>query len=98
MDVDTMRERVTDAAHLLAAMANEKRLMILCLLVDNEYTVTELAGQIGLAQSPLSQHLAKLRAQSLVNTRRDGQSIYYSLASGPGSRVLELLNEIYCKP
>jgi DNA-binding transcriptional ArsR family regulator len=79
-------------------MSNPKRLLILCNLVDEELSVNELAERVGLAQSPLSQHLSKLRAMKLVATRRDGQSILYRLASDGVARVLVTLHGIYCAP
>ena len=84
------------AAGLLAAMANQSRLMVLCHLLNEELTVTELAERVKLNQSPLSQHLAKLRALGLVKTRREGQSIYYRLASPDVEAVLNTLYQIYC--
>lgn len=85
------------AARLLAAMANPKRLLILCNLVGDEMAVGSLATTIDLSQSALSQHLAKLRALKLVKTRRDAQTIYYSLASSEVQAILETLYRIYCK-
>jgi len=98
--MDTMRlsEHSTAAASLLSAMANPKRLMILCCLVKGEVAVGALASQVGLSQSALSQHLSKLRAQKLVKTRRDAQTIYYSSSSESVLKVLETLEEIYCEP
>jgi DNA-binding transcriptional ArsR family regulator len=87
-----------EAAELLAAMANPKRLLVLCNLLDEERSVSELSEIVGLAQSPLSQHLAKLRALRLVKARRAGQSIYYSLASEEVRKVLTTLSDIYCRP
>lgn len=78
MDNQSLSEHSIAAADLLSAMANPKRLMILCTLVDTEVPVGVLASQVGLSQSALSQHLSKLRAQRLVKTRRDAQTIYYS--------------------
>lgn len=79
-------------------MANPKRLMILCSLVEGEVPVGVLANQVGLSQSALSQHLAKLRAQKLVKTRRDAQTIYYSSTSESVIKMLEVLEDIYCQP
>ena len=76
---------------------NENRLKVLCLLLDTERTVTDLGNQIGLAQSPLSQHLAKLRKLELVGTRRDGQLVYYHLRSDAVRDLLALLKELYPK-
>lgn len=98
MDVTQFTQKAAEAASLLAAMANRNRLMILCLLKEEELTVTQLGEKIGLAQSPLSQHLAKLREKQLVKTRRAGQSIYYSLQAHEAQSVLETLYTIYCAP
>ena len=86
----------SDAARLLRALANEKRLMLLCLLVEGERSVGELNARVDLSQSALSQHLAVLRADGLVDTRREAQTIYYSLADGPAHRIIETLHAIYC--
>ncbi|MGE7368020.1 metalloregulator ArsR/SmtB family transcription factor [Neorhizobium sp. JUb45] len=98
MDTMSLSDHSTTAAGLLSAMANPKRLMILCCLVKGEVAVGALANQVGLSQSALSQHLSKLRAQKLVNTRRDAQTIYYSSSSESVLKVLETLETIYCAP
>src|SRR5664279_1328942 len=98
MNISELESRVDDAAELLAAMANPKRLLILCNLLDEELSVGELSERVDLAQSPLSQHLAKLRAIKLVAARRDGQSIRYRLASDQVAKVLTTLHGIYCPP
>ncbi len=77
-------------------MANTSRLMVLCRLADGEKSVSELQPMIGLSQSALSQHLAVLRRRHLVRTRRDGQSIYYSLASGQAASIINTLHEQFC--
>jgi DNA-binding transcriptional ArsR family regulator len=82
-------------ARLLSALSNEKRLQILKLIMDHEMGVSELADRIGLSQSALSQHLAKLRAQKLVTTRRDSQNIYYSSKNLGVRTILTALEEIY---
>ena len=98
MDTMALSEHSNAAAGLLSAMANPKRLMILCCLVKGEVAVGALASQVGLSQSALSQHLSKLWAQKLVKTRRDAQTIYYSSSSESVIKVLETLEEIYCAP
>lgn len=98
MNVTELEPRAEEAAQLLTAMANPKRLLILCNLLDQERSVSELSGIVQLEQSPLSQHLSKLRALGLVKTRRDGQTIFYRLASEPVTKVLSALYDIYCKP
>ncbi|HXH03837.1 MAG TPA: metalloregulator ArsR/SmtB family transcription factor [Candidatus Competibacteraceae bacterium] len=96
IDAEAMRVHAGDAARLLKALANDKRLMILCLLVEGERSVSELNEQLDLSQSALSQHLAVLREEGLVCTRREAQSIYYSLAPGPVRVLIHTLHAIYC--
>ena len=98
LNAERMREHAGDAAQLLKVLANEKRLMILCLLVDSERPVNELNALLDLSQSALSQHLAVLRDDGLVQTRREAQSIVYSIAPGPAQRILETLHSVYCDP
>lgn len=98
MDIIDLEPRAEDAAELLAAMSNPKRLLILCHLLDRELSVGQLSELVDLAQSPLSQHLSKLRALRLVATRRDGQMILYRLASGDVAKILTTLHGIYCAP
>ena len=94
--IEQMRAHAADAAGLMKALGNESRLMILCTLVDGERSVSELNGVIPLSQSALSQQLARLRSQALVETRRESQTIYYSLAPGPADKIIHLLHSIYC--
>lgn len=89
-------DKAEEAASLLAAMANSKRLMVLCNLIDGERAVGDLAEQVGLRQAALSQHLGKMRALDLVATRRDGQTIYYRLASREVREILQTLYRLYC--
>lgn len=98
MDIIDLEPRAEDAAELLGAMSNPKRLLILCHLLDRELSVSQLSELVDLAQSPLSQHLSKLRALRLVATRRDGQMILYRLASGDVAKILTTLHGIYCAP
>lgn len=98
MHIADLEPRAEEAAQLLAAMANPKRLLILCNLLEKECSVSELARIVGLEQSPLSQHLSKLRAMGLVKTRREGQVIMYRLASEAVTQVLTTLYAIYCAP
>ena len=79
-------------------MANEKRLMVLCLLVEAEHSVGGLNAELDLSQSALSQHLAILRANGLVETRREAQTIYYTMTEGPARKIIETLHDIYCVP
>ena len=85
------------ASAFLSAMANPRRLLILRVLVEGEIAVGALANRVGLSQSALSQHLSKLRAQNLVTTRRDAQTIYYSSTSEAVLTVLDALDRIYGK-
>lgn len=96
MELARMEENADRASQLLTAMANPKRLLILCNLLDQELNVGDLSERVDLAQSPLSQHLSKLRAWGLVKTRREGQQVNYSLASDEVRQVLTTLYNIYC--
>ena len=96
MEIDKMEANAEQATRLLTAMANPKRLLILCNLLEREMNVTELGEKVGLGQSPLSQHLSKLRAWDFVKTRRDGQQVHYSIASDAVKQVLTTLYRIYC--
>ncbi|WP_048307553.1 helix-turn-helix transcriptional regulator [Halomonas sp. PR-M31] len=86
---------VVDATNLLKAMANENRLRILCLLDETELSVSELNSRLALSQSALSQHLAILRREGLVNTRRSSQTIYYSLQGDEARTVVDTLAKLY---
>ena len=96
IDPDAMRRHAGEAARLLKLLGNEKRLQLLCLLVEGERSVGELNARLDLSQSALSQHLALLREDGLVHARREAQAIYYSLAPGPAHRVLDTLHAVYC--
>lgn len=90
-------ERAAEAAGLLKALANEKRLMILCKLLERgEMNVTTLCDNVGLSQSALSQHLAKMREEKIIDFRRDAQTIYYHVSSPDVNRILKTLKSIYC--
>ncbi|MBC8716958.1 metalloregulator ArsR/SmtB family transcription factor [Ochrobactrum sp. Marseille-Q0166] len=91
-------ENVDSAADFLSALANNKRLLILCKLLNNEMSVGALAKAIDLSQSALSQHLAKLRALDLVSTRRDAQTIYYIVSSPHIELMLSTLSSLYMSP
>jgi len=91
-----MRPRVEEAAAMLAAMANPKRLLVLCSLVGEERSVGELARLVGLSDAALSQHLSRLRGLDLVRSRRDGQTIYYTLSSGDVRALLQTLHRRFC--
>jgi DNA-binding transcriptional ArsR family regulator len=94
--VEAMRGHASDAARLLKALANDHRLLILCMLVDGEHSVGEMNERLPLSQSALSQHLAKLRADGLVATRRESQTLYYHIADERVGDLLNALYDIYC--
>lgn len=96
MDLDTMQRNASDAAELLKTLANPSRLLVLCALVTREHTAGELESLVGLSQSAVSQHLARLRIQGIVDTRRDGQKIYYSLSNDDARQILETMHGLYC--
>lgn len=98
MDVplEQLRENATRASKLLKSMANRSRLMILCLLAEREMTVTELCDAVELSQSALSQHLGVLRRDGLVETRRESQFIWYSLASNEAEILMNTLYQLFC--
>jgi len=96
--MDLLKRKADEAALMLSSMANAKRLLVLCHLVDGERSVGDLAEIVGLSPAALSQHLAKMRALELVTTRREAQTIYYSLASVEVREVLQTLYKIYCAP
>ena len=91
-----MSRHVDEAAALLKALAHPARLLVLCQLAEGESSVGELQPITGLSMSALSQHLGVLRAMALVETRREAQTIYYSLAEGPAASVLDALHAAYC--
>ena len=95
-DMEAMRAHAGDAARLLKALANEKRLQVLCLLAEGERSVTELENILSLRQPTVSQQLARLRLDDLVTTRRDGKTIYYSLANDDVRRVISVIYDMYC--
>ncbi len=92
-----MQRQAKNAATLLKAMAHQRRLQILCLLVEGERSVGEINQAIDLSQSALSQHLAILREQGLVSTRKSAQVVFYSIHSGPALEVIKTLHSHYCK-
>jgi DNA-binding transcriptional ArsR family regulator len=97
-EMAALEAKAEDVALLLAAMANPKRLLVLCALLVQERSAGELAEIVELTPAALSQHLGKMRALRLVSTRRDGQTIYYTLASAEVRAVLETLYRVYCAP
>lgn len=94
--LDKLSRSSKDAGRFLKALANENRLMLLCILSEGEYSVTELEQLLGIRQPTLSQQLARLRSDNLVGTRRDGKAIYYSLASDEARDVMEVIYKHFC--
>ncbi len=88
--------KAAEAEVFLKALANRHRLTVLCELHKGEHSVARLRESVGLSQSSLSQHLARLREDNLVKTRRESQTIFYSLASAKVSRMIALLYELFC--
>lgn len=86
------------AAPLLKAMSNPSRLVILCQLAEGERSVGELEERVGLSQSGISQHLAILRREHVVATRRDKQTVFYSLASAEVAELMATMHRVFCKP
>ena len=96
LDPERMRAHAGEAAQLLKALSNPHRLLLLCLLVEGERSVSELNAHLALSQPALSQHLALLREEGLVRTHREAQRMVYSLADGPARRIIRALHAIYC--
>jgi len=96
MDPTQLHDKVGDAAQLLKALSNPHRLMILCQLLEGEKAVGELVAAIGLSQSALSQHLARLRRDDLVRTRRVAQTIFYTIEGAHAHAILTTLHRLYC--
>ncbi|MFO1113434.1 MAG: metalloregulator ArsR/SmtB family transcription factor [Rhodospirillales bacterium] len=96
MNVESLNTSAWRASALLKAMGNPHRLTILCQLIQAERSVGELERIVGLSQSALSQHLARLRRDKLVKTRRCAQTIYYSLAGNEAETILSTLYQLYC--
>ncbi|WP_350006970.1 metalloregulator ArsR/SmtB family transcription factor [Vibrio metschnikovii] len=96
MNLEQMEQNSALAVVLLKAMANERRLQILCLLHNQELSVGELCSKLELSQSALSQHLAWLRRDGLVETRKEAQTVFYTLSSNEVKAMIELLHGLYC--
>ena len=94
---DDMLEQREHVAQMLKIIAHESRLMILCMLVKNEMTVSQINEFVDLSQSALSQHLAVLRQSNLVETRRESQTIYYKLVDKDLSHIVTSLHDVFCK-
>jgi DNA-binding transcriptional ArsR family regulator len=98
LDIDLMIANAQQASDFLKALSHETRLVILCLLVEGEKSVAELEDMLSLRQPAVSQQLARLRADDLVEARRDGKNIYYSLARPEVRDVIEALHAAFCRP
>jgi ArsR family transcriptional regulator len=95
---ETFEKQASEVADILRALANERRLMILCKLVEwGEANVTSLAEAVGLSQSALSQHLAKMRDEGIVTFRRESQTIWYRIADPRIEQLYATLNALYCR-
>ncbi len=95
MTLGRLHVHARDASRLLKAMANERRFKILCHLVDGELSVGELEKLLGISQSALSQHLARLRNDGLVTPRRSAQNIYYSLEGDQARAIMQILHDLF---
>lgn len=98
LDIEMMITNARKASEFLKALSHEARLVILCLLVDGEKSVTEIEQTLSLRQPAVSQQLARLRAENLVETRRDGKNIYYSIARSEVKDVISALHAAFCRP
>ncbi len=96
--MENMMTKARSASDFLKAIAHENRLLILCMLVDGEKSVRDLEVLLQMRQPSVSQQLARLRADNLVTTRRDGKTIYYSLASENARQLVTVLYNMFCKP
>jgi len=95
-EMDRIADRACDASNFLKAISHEGRLMILCHLVTGEKSVTELEDLLSARQAAVSQQLARLRLEGLVTPRRDGKTIYYSLADERPQKILEVVYDLFC--
>ena len=98
LDMEIFEKKATEVADILRALANERRLMILCKLVEwGEANVGQLAEAVGLSQSALSQHLARMREEGIVTSRRESQTIWYRIADPRIEQLFASLYELFCK-
>lgn len=96
-DIERLALQSNKAATLLRGLANEQRLLILChLAAEGELSVSALGERMTLSQSALSQHLARLREEDIVNFRREAQTLFYHIADEKAARLLALLHDLYC--
>ena len=97
MQITELEPNIDRAANLMSMMSAPHRLEILCILSEGEQSVVKLAERLGMSQPGMSQHLKKLKDSGLVETRRDGQSIYYTLKGTEAVAILDVLHELYCR-
>ncbi len=98
LDLDDMSSNAHQASEFLKALSHEVRLLILCHLIEGEKSVTEIETMLKLRQPAVSQQLARLRADGLVDTRRNGKNVYYSLARTEVRDVIGVLHDVFCRP
>jgi len=98
LDLDMLLANAREASEFLKALSHEVRLLILCFLIDGEKSVSEIEKMLALRQPAVSQQLARLRADGLVETRRNGKNIYYSLARTEVRDVIQVLHDAFCQP
>jgi DNA-binding transcriptional ArsR family regulator len=98
LDLDLLLANAQDASEFLKALSHEVRLLILCFLIDGEKSVSEIEKMLKLRQPAVSQQLARLRADGLVETRRNGKNIYYSVARSEVRDVIQSLHDAFCRP
>jgi len=97
MNLQDMMNNSAKAVRLLKAVSNERRLLILCHLLNGELSVGEMNDKLGLSQSALSQHLALLRRNKLVKTRKEAQTVFYSMNSKEAEALIALMHSLYCR-
>ena len=97
LDIDALISNAQEASGFLKALAHEARLLILCLLIEEEKSVTAIEAALSLRQPAISQQLARLRADGLVETRREGKNIFYSLARPEVREVVGVLHRVFCR-
>ncbi len=96
MDLEKMQDSVHTATDLLKLLSHPERLMVLCQLKTGEHSVGELARNLNIKQSPLSQHLARMRHEGVVRSRREAQTIYYSIAGKEAEKLVTVLYDLFC--
>ena len=96
LDISATEPKIAEAAKLMEMLSQPVRLRLMCILLDGEQSVLSLADSAGLSQPAMSHHLKKLRDDDLVETKRDGQTIYYSLKGVEAAEVIAVLHRLYC--